>query len=94
MLHIITNYAFPRLCGYPHNLGNEEAKLHHMAGTRRVEGSIYAGPLYILGDNGQGEFIDLTQEQVDKYLDRFADPEYISDEEVEADCGYSIITFE
>lgn len=75
-------------------LGNEEAKLKHMAGTRRIEGSIYAGPLYILGDNGQGEFIDLTQEQVDKYLERFADPEYISDEEVEADCGFTFITLE
>jgi len=75
-------------------LGNEESKLHHMAGTRRIEGSIYAGPLYILGDNGQGEFMDLTQEQVDKYLERFADPEYITDEEVQADCGYELITFE
>lgn len=71
-------------------VGNEEAKLISMQGNRRIGGSVYAGPLYLVGDNGMGDFCDLTDEQIKKYTELFAEPEDISPEEVEADTGFTI----
>ena len=68
---------------------NEEGKLHGMPGNRRLGDSIIAGPLFICGDEGEN-FRSLTDEEVNHYLRRFAEPEQISDEEVQADMGYSI----
>lgn len=72
-------------------LGNEESKLHHMAGNRRMENGIYAGPIFLFRDDGMGELTDLTEEQIKTYTERFSEPEDIPDEEVQADCGYEII---
>ncbi len=71
-------------------LGNEEAKLIGMEGNRRIEGSVYAGPLFVIGDDGEGGLCDLTDEQVQKYSEMFATPETISQEEVQSDLGFSI----
>lgn len=71
-------------------IGNEEAKLIGMEGNRRVNGSVYAGPLLIAGDDGEGGSTDLTDEQVEKYKQMFSMPEDISPEEVEADTGFFI----
>lgn len=71
-------------------VGNEEAKLISMQGNRRIDGSVYAGPLYLVGDNGRGDFCDLTDEQIKRYTELFAEPEDISPEEVEADTGFTI----
>ena len=70
---------------------NEEGKLIGMDGNRRIgDGtSIIAGPFYICGDSGES-FRSLTDEEVMKYMDRFAEPEDISQEEVEADTGFII----
>ena len=46
-------------------IGNEEAKLIGMEGNRRVGGSVYAGPLLIAADDGEGGTTDLTDKQVD-----------------------------
>ena len=72
-------------------IGNEEAKLIGMEGNRRVNGSIYAGPLLIAADDGEGGTTDLTDEQVEQYKQMFSMPEDISQAEVEADTGFSII---
>lgn len=74
-------------------VGNEEAKLIGMEGNRRVGNSIYAGPLYIVNDDGCGNFCDLTDEQIKKYNNMFEEPEDISPEEVENDCGFSVFGF-
>ena len=74
-------------------VGNEEAKLIGMEGNRRFGESIYAGPLFIVGDDGRGGFCDLTDDQVEKYAKMFENPEDISDEEVQNDLGYKIIGF-
>lgn len=74
-------------------VGNEEAKLIGMKGNRRIQDSVYAGPLFIVGDNGEGEFCDLTDEQIQLYSKKFEKPEDISDEEVQNDLGYKIIGF-
>ena len=66
-------------------LGNEEAKLIGMEGNRHINGGVYAGPLYIVGDDGEGGFCSLTESQAAAYCQEFAVPEEITMEEVQAD---------
>lgn len=70
-------------------VGNEEAKLIGMEGNRRIGdgSSIMAGPFFICGEACE-TFRSLTDEEVVKYMARFAEPEDISPEEVEADTGF------
>ena len=72
-------------------VGNEESKLLGMDGNRRIGdgSSILAGPFFICGDTGVS-FRSLTDEEVTRYMTRFAEPEDISPEEVEADMGFTI----
>ena len=69
-------------------VGDEEAKLKNRAGNRYIGASVYAGTIFFVGDNGDGNFCDLTDEQVETYSNLFAEPEEISDEEVQADSGF------
>lgn len=85
-------------CTYPFDdnvylIGNEEAKLEGLSGNRKINGSVYAGNLLIAADDGGGETINLTDKQVEKYLKMFAVPEDISDDEVQADMGFTIFGF-
>lgn len=70
-------------------VGNEESKLRGMDGNRRIgDGStIMAGSFFVCGDAGE-TFRSLTDEEVTRYMARFAEPEDISPEEVEADSGF------
>ena len=70
-------------------LGNEEAKLIGMEGNRRLGESIYAGPIFITRDDGVGGLCSLTDEQVTKYSEMFAEPHDISPEETQADVGFT-----
>lgn len=72
-------------------VGNEEAKLIGLEGNRRIGdgSSIMAGAFFVCGDGGE-VFRSLTDEEVVKYMERFAEPEEISKEEVEADMGFII----
>lgn len=72
-------------------VGNEESKLRGMDGNRRIGdgSSIMAGPFFVCGDAGE-TFRSLTDEEVTRYMARFAEPEDISPEEVEADMGFMI----
>ena len=74
-------------------LGNEEAKLNGMEGNRRLYGSIYAGPIYITRDDGVGGLCSLTDEQVQQYSEMFAEPHDISDEETQADYGFTFFNW-
>lgn len=74
-------------------IGNEEAKLIGMEGNRRINRSIYAGPLLIAADDGEGGTTDLTDEQIERYKQMFAQPEDISQAEVEADTGFIITSW-
>ena len=71
-------------------LGNEEAKLIGMEGNRRLGESIYAGPIFITRDDGVGGLCSLTDEQVTKYGEMFAEPHDISPEETQADVGFTL----
>ena len=53
-----------------------------------IGASVYAGTIFLVGDNGDGNFCDLTDEQVETYSNLFAEPEEILDEEVQADSGF------
>ena len=74
-------------------VGNEEAKLIGMQGNRRFGDSIYAGPLYIVNDDGYGGFCDLSNRQIEKYSKMFETPEEITADEVQGDVGFKIIGF-
>lgn len=71
---------------------NEEGKLIGMEGNRRIEGDVIAGPFFITRDDGEGGTTDLTDEQVQKYIEQFAIPEEISQEEVEQNTGFTFIS--
>lgn len=72
---------------------NDEGKLRGMEGNRRIGdgSSIIAGPFFVCGLT-EDDFRSLTDAEAAKYMERFAQPEQISQEEVEADMGYFIFT--
>ena len=71
---------------------NEEGKLNGMQGNRRIGNDVIAGPFFIVGNNGD-EFRSLTDEEVKESLKRFAEPEEISQEEVENALSAGIMFF-
>ena len=72
-------------------LGNDDAKCIGMEGNRRFDESIYAGPIFITRDNHNSGLCSLTDEQVQKYSEMFAEPQDISQDEVQADMGFTFI---
>lgn len=73
-------------------ISNEEAKLIGMEGNRRTDAGIIAGPFFICGTT-EDRFRGLTDDEIQKYLEKFDQPEDISTDEVEADIsvGFQII---
>ena len=94
VLHITNNYTLQTLCGEPHNIGNEEAKLIGLEGNRRINGGIYAGTILIAGDDGAGGTRDLTDDQIRRYTDMFRTPEHITPEEVQRDIWCAFVGFD
>lgn len=72
---------------------NEEGKLKGLEGNRRIRdgASVIAGTFFVVGDDGEN-FRSLTDSETEKYMDRFAEPEDISQDEVEADMGITFIS--
>ena len=54
-------------------------------------GDVIAGPFLLVGDNGES-LRSLTDAEVDRYMERFAQPEEISQEEVEENSGFTFIS--
>lgn len=72
---------------------NDEGKLIGMDGNRVLDnGTIIAGPFFIVGDGGE-DFCSLTDEQAAHFMQRFAEPEDISQEDVQADTGFIFYAF-
>ncbi len=71
---------------------NEEGKLSGMQGNRRFGKDIIAGPFFIVGEDGD-EFRSLTDEETKESLKRFAEPEDISQEEVENAMSAGVMFF-
>ena len=66
---------------------NEEGKLLGMEGNRRIPGDVLAGPVFVVGDAGE-TFRSLTEEELERYRERFAEIEDISPQEVQAATGF------
>ena len=66
---------------------NEEGKLLGMEGNRRIPGDVLAGPFFVVGDAGE-TFRSLTEEELVRYRERFAEIEDISPQEVQAASGF------
>lgn len=74
-------------------VGNDESKLIGMEGNRILEsGSVIAGPFFVIGDDGE-DFRSLTDEETEKYMNKFAEPQQISRQQVEADMGFIVMSF-
>lgn len=75
-------------------VGNEESKLMGMDGNIHMSNGhgIIAGPFFVIGEKGDN-FRSLTEEETEKYLDKFSVPEDISQEEVQNDTGFQIFGF-
>lgn len=72
---------------------NDEGKLIGMEGNRVLDnGTIIAGPFFITGDGGE-DFCSLTDAQVNYFMERFQEPEEISQEDVQADTGFIFYAF-
>ena len=64
-----------------------------MEGNRRLDnGSIIAGPFFVIGDGGEN-FRSLTDAEVSRYLQVYAEPQQISQREVRADMGFTFYSF-
>ena len=70
-------------------VGNEEAKLMGLPGNRHVGNAVIAGNFFLCGE-GEEDFRSLTPQEVAENLERFAQPEEISQQEVQADMGFTI----
>lgn len=85
-------------CVYAHDdrtliICNDEGKLMGMEGNRRLDtGSIIAGPFFVIGAAGD-DFRSLADAEVNRYLQKYAEPQQISQREVQADRGWMIYTF-
>lgn len=77
-------------------VGNDEAKLLGMEGNRRFPEGIVAGPFFICGEEMTEDgmdFCSLTDEQCEKYVRQFAQPQEITQDEVEQDMKIEITFF-
>ncbi len=66
---------------------NEEGKLLGMEGNRRIPDDVLAGPFFVVGDAGE-TFRSLTEEELARYRECFAEIEDISPQEVQAATGF------
>ena len=69
---------------------NEEGKLLGLEGNRRLGSDIIAGVFYVVGEDKRGNFVSLTEAQMEYYTKRFWEPEQISLDGI-ADLIYAFI---
>lgn len=72
---------------------NEEGKINGMTLNRRMGNDIIAGPFFICGDSEDGEFISLTDEQCEKYMQDFKEIQEFTGDEPEAQPRMRFISF-
>lgn len=68
---------------------NEEGKINGSEGNRRMEGDVICGCFFVAGDTGE-DLCSLTEEQMQKYSEKFAQPEEIPREEIEEHTGFTL----
>ena len=62
---------------------NEEGKLNGMEPNRWLEDDIICGPFFLVGDDHEGGFCSLADEQLDRYTQRFRELEQFTGHEPE-----------
>ena len=62
---------------------NEEGKLNGMAPNRRLGDDIICGPFFLVGDDGEGDFVSLMDEQLARCREQFGKPQQFTGEEPE-----------
>lgn len=75
-------------------VGNEEAKLIGLDGNRKFGNNIVAGPFFICSEKMTEDgavFCTLSDELCEKYVQYFAQPQEISQDEVQRDTGFTLI---
>lgn len=75
-----------------HLFCNESGKLIGLPGNRKINDDIIAGTFLICGNDRYGNSISLTDEQINTYSSLFAEPEYYTNEQVQSDIHYEIIS--
>lgn len=74
-------------------IGDEEAKLNGKEGNRYLDGGgIIAGNFLVVG-LGDEDCRSLTDDEVEKYLNKYFDAPNITPEETAADVGFTYISF-
>ena len=58
------------------------------------DNDIIAGPFFIVGDSQDGEFVSLTDEQIEKYTEEFGKIQEFTGEEPEAQLRMEFIGFD
>ena len=62
---------------------NDEGKINGMKPNRRNGNDIICGPFFICGSNREGDFISLTEEQIEDYTKKFGEIEQFTGHEPE-----------
>ena len=71
---------------------NDEGKLNGMEMNRRFYDDIICGPFFMVGDAG-ADFRSLTDEEINRYSEQFAEPDQFSDYEPNAEPRAWLILF-
>lgn len=71
---------------------NDEGKLNGMEMNRRFCDDIICGPFFMVGDAGS-DFRSLTDEEVQRYSEQFAEPDQFADYEPNAEPRIEFIGF-
>ena len=69
---------------------NEEGKLLNLEGNRRLSADIIAGVFYVVGEDKCGNFVSLTETQIEQYSKRFWAPEVFLEGDI-TDLIYAFI---
>lgn len=72
---------------------NAEGKLNGMQPNRRNGDDIICGPFFICGDTPDGDFISLTEQQIEEYTRRFGEIEQFTGQEPELEPHMTIFAF-
>lgn len=86
----ICTFAFEDGC---RGVVNDEGKINGMEPNRWCGEDIICGPFFICGDNRKGDFISLTDEQVERYTEMFGEIPQFSGEEPELEPHLTFIAF-
>ena len=73
---------------------NEEGKLNGMEPNRRLGADIICGPFFICGDTNDGDFASLSDEQIQKYSEKFAEIPGFTGKEPELEPRIEVIGFD